>query len=67
MEGLAENVELVLDSFLDSAKQSFGQDLLSVVLYGSAAEGRMRAASDVNLMLVLRQFNERPPIRSVSR
>jgi predicted nucleotidyltransferase len=57
MEGLAENVELVLDAFLQSAQQVFGPDLLSVVLYGSAAEGRMRAASDVNVMLVLRQFD----------
>ncbi len=56
MEGLAENVQLVLDGFLQSAQQAFGPDLLSMVLYGSAAEGRMRAASDVNLILVLSQF-----------
>ncbi len=57
MEGLAENVELVLDGFLQSARQAFEADLLSVVLYGSAAEGRMRASSDVNVILVLSQFN----------
>lgn len=50
-------MELVLDGFLQSAQQAFGPDLLSVVLYGSAAEGRMRAASDVNVILVLSQFN----------
>ena len=57
MEGLAENVELVLNGFLQSARQAFGPDLLSVVLYGSAAEARMRAASDVNVILVLSRFN----------
>ncbi|MEP6536458.1 MAG: hypothetical protein ABJF23_14120 [Bryobacteraceae bacterium] len=57
MEGLGENVELVLNGFLESAQGAFGEDLISAILYGSAAEGRMRAASDVNLMLVLRLFS----------
>src|SRR5205807_1909594 len=31
--------------------------LRSVVLFGSAAEGRLRATSDVNLLFVLRTFD----------
>jgi predicted nucleotidyltransferase len=56
MEGLAENVERVLEGFVQSAQAAFGPDLMSVVLYGSAAEGRMRAASDVNVIVVLNRF-----------
>jgi len=46
----------VLNSFLQSAKDAFGPDLLSVVLFGSAAEGKLRATSDLNLILVLGSF-----------
>jgi hypothetical protein len=46
-----------LNSFLQSAKDSFGADLLSVVLFGSAAQGKLRATSDLNLILVLASFN----------
>jgi hypothetical protein len=47
----------VLDSFLQSAKDAFGPDLLSAVLFGSAAEGKLRATSDINLILVLAVFD----------
>ena len=39
-------------NFVDAVLQAFGDDLRSVVLYGSGAEGRLRASSDVNLLLV---------------
>src|SRR5947199_4454233 len=39
----------ILNSFLQSAKDAFGSDLISVVLFGSAAEGKLRATSDLNL------------------
>jgi predicted nucleotidyltransferase len=48
----------VLNSFLQSAKESFGSDLLSAVLFGSAAEGKLRATSDLNLILVLAAFHQ---------
>ena len=48
----------VLNSFLQSAKDAFGSDLLSVVLFGSAAEGKLRVTSDLNLILVLASFNQ---------
>jgi predicted nucleotidyltransferase len=54
---LPEAVSRALAGFLDSARQAFGADLRSVVLYGSAAEGRLRPTSDVNLLIVLAAFD----------
>src|SRR2546423_558959 len=48
----------MLDAVVESAKRSFGDQLRSIVLYGSAAEGQMRATSDVNLMFVLTAFEQ---------
>jgi predicted nucleotidyltransferase len=56
-EELPERVRRVLDDFVSSAKVSLSTNLKSVVLYGSAAEGRLRATSDVNLVLVLEKFD----------
>ena len=53
---LTEQVNQALEDFLQAARQSFGKDLLSAVLFGSAAEGKLRATSDVNLILVLSSF-----------
>jgi hypothetical protein len=51
-------VRQVLDGIVEAARRAFGDDLRAIVLYGSAAEGRLRATSDVNLMFVLRRFDE---------
>lgn len=45
-----------LEIFVASAREACGSDLLSLVLFGSAAEGRLRASSDVNLIVVLKRF-----------
>src|SRR5260370_1086501 len=50
-------VEQVLVSFTDAATKAFGGALRSVVLFGSAAEDRLRPVSDVNVLLVLRTFD----------
>ncbi len=55
-EDLPKPVSQVLEAFVENAISAFGNDLNSVVLYGSAAEGRLRATSDVNLILVLKSF-----------
>lgn len=47
----------VLDDFVAAARAALGEDLQSVVLYGSAAEDRLRATSDVNVILVLTRFD----------
>jgi predicted nucleotidyltransferase len=53
---VAENVRRILTDFVRKSRQVFDSDLLSVVLFGSAAAGQMRPSSDVNLLLVLRQL-----------
>lgn len=46
-----------LNDFLDTAREALSNNLVSAVLFGSAAEGRLRRSSDVNLMLVLKNFD----------
>jgi predicted nucleotidyltransferase len=55
---LPSPVNQVLADFLHAAKESLGSDLFSVVLYGSGAEGKLRATSDLNLVLVLSSFEQ---------
>lgn len=49
-------VREVVGGVVEAARLAFGDALRAVLLYGSAAEGRMRATSDVNLMFVLTRF-----------
>ncbi len=49
-------VDRILDDLVASARRVAKSELRSIVLYGSAAEGAMRATSDVNLILVLSSF-----------
>lgn len=53
---LPESVNKTLDAVVTEAKNIFGDRLISVVLYGSAAEGRLRSTSDVNLVIVSRSY-----------
>jgi len=53
---LAPEIAQGLDEFVAVARESFGDDLISAVLFGSAAEGRLRSSSDVNLILLLKRF-----------
>jgi predicted nucleotidyltransferase len=55
---LPPNVERALHSFTESARAAFDQDLLSIVLYGSAAEGLLRPSSDVNVLVLLSKFSQ---------
>jgi predicted nucleotidyltransferase len=54
---LPETVRRVVDDLLSQARDAFGANLRSVILYGSGAEGRLRATSDVNLLFVLTRFD----------
>ena len=49
-------VQQALDDLLKAARESFAGNLRSVVRFGSAAEGPLRATSDVNLIFVLERF-----------
>jgi predicted nucleotidyltransferase len=54
---LPREVSRALGEFVEAARAALGADLVSVVLFGSAAEGRLRATSDVNVILVLARFD----------
>ncbi|MFA6243786.1 MAG: nucleotidyltransferase domain-containing protein [Candidatus Hydrogenedentales bacterium] len=56
-EGLPTEVAEELKRFIEASKTAFETNLRSIILYGSAAEGRLRPTSDVNIMLVLRAFD----------
>jgi|SRR5579862_1944400 len=57
LAGLPEEVAAVLADFCNAARDAFGDRLESLVLFGSAAERRMRATSDVNVLIVLTAFD----------
>jgi len=69
-DGLPATVETALREFVAAAHRALGEDLISVLLFGSAAEGRLRAASDVNVLVVLARFTParadalREPVRA---
>ncbi len=54
--GIPLAVQDTLTDLVEAAKSSFQDDLSSIVLFGSGAEGRLRTTSDLNLMIVLKQF-----------
>lgn len=56
---LPPKVDSILNEFVTATKTAFQQDLRSVVLYGSGAEGKLRPASDVNVIVVLTKFDQR--------
>ena len=63
-------VEPVLGELAEAARGAFGTALVSVVLFGSAAEDRLRTTSDVNLMILLERVEQaaldacREPLRA---
>jgi len=63
-------VEPVLAELAESAGRAFGTGLVSVVLFGSAAEDRLRASSDINLVILLERVEQaaldafREPLRA---
>ena len=52
-----KTVETVLAELVSTAREALGGNLISIVLFGSAAEGRLRANSDVNVLMLLRAFD----------
>ena len=53
---LPDDIERHLQLFVAAAQNAFGPDLAAAVLFGSAADGQLRATSDVNLLLLLKRF-----------
>ena len=58
---LPETLPAAVRARLSQASQALieclGEDLEALILFGSAAEGLMRASFDVNLLVVIRQFD----------
>jgi hypothetical protein len=57
LQGVPERVGIVLSDFIAALQDCCSSDLVSVVLFGSGAEGKLTAVSDVNLLVVLRTFD----------
>lgn len=62
---LPEEIQRHLEVFVAAAHHTFGPDLVAAVLFGSAADGQVRATSDVNLLLLLKRFT--PPAADALR
>jgi len=56
---LPAHVEKILKDFVAACQRVFAERLSSIVLFGSAAEGRLRATSDVNVIVVLNEFAQK--------
>ena len=56
-QDLPSDVARVVDDFVDAARDALEETLVAIVLYGSAAEGALRASSDVNVIVVLEVFD----------
>ena len=53
-------MEKQLDDLIEKLKAAFGERIVSVVLYGSAAAGDWQErASDLNILCVLRRHHSR--------
>jgi predicted nucleotidyltransferase len=57
IDQLPEPVRAGLGAFTAAARQVFADDLVSVVLFGSGAEARLRETSDVNVIVVLARLD----------
>ncbi|MDR1461986.1 MAG: nucleotidyltransferase domain-containing protein, partial [Azoarcus sp.] len=55
---MSPSVQTALSGLTEAAKTCFKDDLSSIVLFGSGAEGRLRATSDINLLILLKQFRQ---------
>jgi predicted nucleotidyltransferase len=58
MDDLPAAAQEVLGELLRSLIQAIGPDLKCVLLFGSAAEGRLRPTSDINLLVLADKLNE---------
>jgi hypothetical protein len=50
---LPPEVARAIDDFVRAARETLGETLEAIVLFGSAADGTLSPASDVNVILVL--------------
>ena len=53
---IPKNVELAIKEFVEACKKKFGDDLVSIVLFGSYARGNATRYSDIDLILVIKNL-----------
>jgi hypothetical protein len=54
---LPANAARVLGELVQTAVRTLGETLRSIVLFGSAAENRLRSTSDINVLIVVTRFD----------
>lgn len=54
---LPPNVSRVLTTLVDAAAAALGDTLRAIVLFGTAAENRLRSTSDVNVLILVTRFD----------
>jgi hypothetical protein len=54
---MSDALDHALSTLVTSLQQAFAEDLVAVVLFGSAAEQRQRAVSDTNVAVVVRKLD----------
>ncbi|MCL2716899.1 MAG: nucleotidyltransferase domain-containing protein [Alphaproteobacteria bacterium] len=59
LDALPSHARSVLTDLVAAARDSFQDHLSSIILFGSAAEGRLRPTSDLNLVIVLTEFDKK--------
>ena len=47
------NIDVLLSSLVEKVKSTFGDSLVSIILYGSYARGDFDAESDIDVMVIL--------------
>lgn len=69
LRDLPAYVQQGLKTLVEAFRDAFQSQLKAVILFGSAAEGRLRATSDVNLLVVAESFdiNKLNPLRQTLR
>ena len=56
--GLPADAINALEQFILDARAALGKELDSIILFGSAAEDRLRPASDINILVIMHHFDE---------
>ena len=58
MNNIPENINLVLQKFINGVQEILGDNLEKIILYGSYARGDYNASSDIDIMILTNLDNE---------
>ena len=60
------NIENILDIFVEQLKERFGNRILGAYLFGSTAKGTATSESDIDVLIVYSDMNERDLLEAAS-